>query len=273
MKQLKTPGFKRDLSKAAPKHGFTLIELLVVIAIIAILAAMLLPALAKAKEKANAISCLNNTKQVTLGWLLYPLDNRDNLVKGRPVAGIMTWTASADNVDSFLLVDPTKSPLAKYITNPDVWKCPADREPAANGPRVRSLSLNGAVCAASVDLNNADWPPGWTYYSCFKSSQIKNPVNVFVGLDEHPDSINDSIFMFNPGRRPLTYEWRDLPASYHSGGAGISFADGHSEIHKWLETENSPIATVRPIERKQFENTTVPNSRDYRDMNLWMPHR
>jgi len=271
-------GLCEDVGPIVRRRGFTLIELLVVIAIIAILAAMLLPALSKAKQKAHAISCLNNTRQLTVGWLIFPLDNRDDLPKGRPVAGGMSWGANPDNINRSLLTtyqDDTGrivSLMARYAPSADVWKCPADREPAANGQRVRSLAMNGALNGSSVEVSNPSFPINRTYPRVVrKSSQIRSPVDVFVALDEHPDSINDSIFMFNPGKLPPLYSWRDLPASYHNGAAGFSFADGHSEIHKWEDEQ-----TKQPIlkQSKPWGNAlAVPNSEDLKWMNDRMPWR
>lgn len=268
----------RPKVKSPLASAFTLIELLVVIAIIAILAAMLLPALSKAKAKAQGIACLNNTKQLMLGWLMSVTDNDDNVMKGHPVAGFIGWANEPHNIDTSLLTDVDNSegvgasPMAAYVKSAKVWKCPADVESAMNGQRVRSLAMNGALNGSGLDLTGANTPPDREYFNANKTTQIPRPVDTFVLLDEHPDSVNDSTFMFDPGRAPALHAWRDLPASYHNGGGNISFADGHSEIKKWLE-KGGLNATVRPVKKVDWEKTLAKNSRDYEWMNDRMPYR
>jgi prepilin-type N-terminal cleavage/methylation domain-containing protein len=265
------------INRSSQRGGFTLIELLVVIAIIAILAALLLPALGKAKVKAQGISCMSNTKQVALGWILHNTDNNGELMTGMPVAGSMDWFGTADNTNLSLLINVdtvgATSPMANYIRSAGVWKCPADRyqSPANPGPRVRSLALNGFVTGAGAGMPGT-YPNGRTYFSAKKDADLLRPSDVFVALDEHPDSINDARYMFDPGMAPNVFTWRDLPGSSHAGAGGLSFADGHSEIKKWRET-GGPIATVRPVKYTNWDNTRVARSVDYEWMNDRMPYR
>jgi prepilin-type processing-associated H-X9-DG protein len=259
-----------------------LIELLVVIAIIAILAALLLPALSRAKLKGQAIRCMNNSRQLMLAWRMYAEENRDLLPFSYAEDTLATnyvWVRglinpAAENTRANWDIETTLKlgNLWPYTKSVGIYHCPADPSLAKNPqgqlvPRVRSMSMSNWV-GGNGDSPSTNYRGGWgnsgRWHVYRKISQMINPgpALTFVLLDERKDSINDGYFVteMTGYPNPAATQIIDWPASYHGQAGGFAFADGHSEVHRWRDPRTMP---------KLSTNLSTVNSPNNQDV-IWL---
>ena len=276
------------------REAFTLIELLVVIAIIAILAALLLPALTRAKQKAQAIQCMNNYKQLTLAWFMYAGDNNDTLALNTDqsaslppasnptppwAGGKVDWAthgAGDPNTNALYLTDPKGSCMGSYVAkNVKVFHCPTDmylssaQRSAGYINRIRSCAMDAAIGGGNPTQGQPGFKPAASlvppllanFFYAVKMSQIRvpGPADSWVFTDENPDSIDDSILYTDPYASGGTGQFTELPGSEHAGGCGVGFADGHAEVHRWSDPRTFHKVTYVQYQRVSISGTPSPD--------------
>jgi prepilin-type N-terminal cleavage/methylation domain-containing protein/prepilin-type processing-associated H-X9-DG protein len=238
----------------AGHRAFTLTELMVVLLILGILAVLLRPALAGSQQESKSFQCLGNLRRLTQAWTLYAQDNHDVLADnldyhdnpttplGTPswCEGWLTWSggANSDNTNTLGLVGAGYSLLGNYVgSNAQVFHCPAD---VYVSPHQLASGWTNRCRSIAMDMNVGGGVkyqfPGWNAVTNMCGFTLLGPSRSWVLIDEHPDWMDDSMFIINPAQTNGVGEWIEVPASYHNNGCGIGFADGHVEIHKWLDS-------------------------------------
>lgn len=252
---------------ASRLRGFTLIELLVVVAVIAILAAMLLPALARSKESARAVVCVNNLKQLGLAWQMYPLDHNEWLTPNNPAnlwgpdgkwlpswAYGDIWYSKSDGTNVTYLREAL---LGTYLQTHEIFRCPSDRSETklaggARYPRLRTYAMNGYMGTTALSPNTT------TFLKRSDFNKLARP-EYLVFIDVHEDFLDTCLFSLNRdiGRE----EWRHVPASRHHRRSTLSYTDGHVELHRWQDSRT--VVPVQGVYRNGGDLGAVTGSLDW----------
>ncbi len=269
--------------------GFTLIELLVVIAIIAILAAMLLPTLGRARQRAQAIQCLSNNRQMAIAWTMYAGDNYDTMVPNRGLGGQSPQTLNpltnpdlqpggrfaqwcpgdvGNNITIALYYDQwiKAGLLYPYLSSLSIYHCPGDKNrvprtvaPSLRRPALRTYSMN--CWLQSMDgpnYNTAAWNgiTGYYVYKKLANMSRPGPSKTWVFIEESPIGIDDGYFAVDPTQLNT---WFNVPSVLHGNASEMAFADGHSDTRQW--TDGKMIHGVG-ADPKGNHVTADPNSGD-----------
>lgn len=258
-----------DTRQNPKRQAFTLVELVVVLSLIGLLGLILFPALAGTRPSSKGVHCLNNLRRLTGAWLMYATDNSDQLASNPTMSFSAGWAAgsmslTSDNTNTLKLLDPTQTLIARYLQSADSFKCPADQTIVFSFPRVRSVALMSPLGGNSG--SQANQIAGRTYFDARRITELNKPgpAQTLAILDEHPASLNDANFYFRSGFNASGAIWTDLPASFHDGGAGASFADGHAMIRRWQSSTTLNFSGG---------SLNVPGSVDYAWINERSPYR
>lgn len=280
--------------------AFSFIELLVVIALLAILTLVLFPVFAASAPDSKIFQCLAEKRQLTLGWIMYLGDNSDRLMavadnntgsyaainntSSSPDYNFMDWSSNAYVTNTSGLVGPTAL-MSQYVADARTYKCPSDTYLGFQnrGPRTRSVSLDGSLDGGpggAPTFNSGI--PGRVYFEARKITDLAmpGPANIYVFLDEQADSVDDLKFMLDPGLPSTGEKWRNLPAGYHNGADTISFADGHTEAHRW-QAWGGIFTTVLPVAYNNYNFQLTPpwgsrvlvHNADYEWLDNRLPYR
>lgn len=246
-------------SRADSRDSFTLIELLVVIAIIGILAALLLPALAGSKQRAQRLACSNNLRQLDIAWRLYTGDHNDEVpLNNWQLSGITSRSLPGSWVvgNAILNTDPatiTSGTLYPYLSTLAVYRCPSDLAQSVPIHKLRNYSLSCYLGSPAADTVN------WNIHPVSKASQIRNSSEALTFIDESDLTIDDGHFLY-----PQTNSYFNLPTWRHEHGANLAFADGHTEYWKWKSAEPTvsyvPITDPAAVEDFQRLQQTAANN-------------